>query len=203
MKRKIILLGGGGHCKVIIDAIESSESFDIYGVLDPVLSKGSSVLGVHVIGADSALPEIYRKRIRCAFISVGSIGNCGPRKRIYAALKEIGFGLPVIVHPKAVVAKDAVIGEGSFIAAGAIINPAVRIGGNVIVNTNSSVDHDCQVGDFVHIAPGVALSGGVKVGDETHLGIGASVLQNITIGKRCMVRAGTILRHDVPDGKKV
>jgi UDP-perosamine 4-acetyltransferase len=92
-------------------------------------------------------------------------------------------------------------GEGTFIAAGAIVNPGTKIGRNVIINTSASVDHDCEIGDFVHIAPGVTLSGGVKVGNETHIGTGANVIQYVKIGEKCMVKAGTLLSQDLEKGK--
>src|SRR3989338_7983039 len=147
MKKKIILVGGGGHCKVIMDAIESVGEFKIYGITDSSLPKGTVVLN----------------------------------KKIYENLKRIGFKLRFIIHPKAVVSKYVELGEGSFVAAGAVINAGTRVGKNVIINTSSSIDHDCEIGDFVHVAPGVTLSGLVKVGDNVHIGTGASVVHCVTI----------------------
>lgn len=193
---KILLIGGGGHAKVVRDAIENSGEFSIYGITDPGLPKGSSVAGLEVMGSDEALPAIFRKGVKNAVISVASIGNCDIRKRIYGSLKNIGFKLPVIAHTKAVIAKDAMIGEGTFLAAGVVINPGVKIGKMAIINTSSSIDHDCEIGDFVHIAPGVTLSGGVKIGNETHVGTGANIIQNKTIGERRMIGAGRTIRHD-------
>lgn len=196
---KIVLVGGGGHAKVVIDAIKNSRKFDIYGILDSHLPKGESVLGVKVIGTDEMLPKIFEEGARNAVIAIGSIGNCGIRKRIYTNLKKIGFQLPVIQHPKSTIAEDVKIGEGTFIAAGVVINPGVKIGKNAIINTSSSVDHDCVIGDFVHIAPRTILSGGVKVGDETHIGTGTNVIQYRTIGKECMIGAGRTIRHNKSD----
>jgi len=197
---KIIIIGGGGHCRVVLDAIKRSKKFSIYGVLDPKLPKGTFISGVKVIGTDDALPKLAEKGIRNAFIGVGSIGNCKPRKRLYNNLKNLGFALPVIIHPGAVVADDVLLSEGAFVAAGTVINPGVKIGKNAIINTSSSVDHDCRIGDFVHIAPGVTLSGGVKIGDETHVGTGANVIQYIAIGKKVMIGAGQTIRSNVGDG---
>lgn len=202
MKNKIILIGGGNHCKVVIDAIKNSRKFSIYGIVDANLSKGKFVSGVKVIGDDDILKELFKKGIRNAFITVGSIGNCEIRKRIYINLKKNKFHLPVVVHPKSIVANEVKLGKGTFVAAGAVINPCVQIGENVIINTSSSVDHDCVIGNFVHIAPGARLGGGVIIGDETHVGIGANIIQNIKIGKKCMVRAGTTLLHDIHNGSK-
>ncbi len=201
-KENIVLIGGGGHAKVVIDAIKASKKFNIYGIVDANLPKGKSVLGTKVIGKDNLLSEIFKDGIKKAFISIASIGNCQTRKKIYSNLKNIGFQIPVIIHPKAVVAEDVLLGQGTFIAAGSVINPGVRTGKNAIINTSSSVDHDCSIGDFVHIAPGVTLSGGVKIGDETHVGTGASIIQNIKIGKKCLVRAGQTVIGNFGDGIK-
>jgi len=201
MKKKIVLIGAGGHCKVIIDAIRLKKEFSIYGVTDFKFPEKTEVLGVPVLGRDDMLLEIFKKGIKYAFISVGSIGDCSIRKRIDGQLRKIGFKLPVIIHPKTVVAKDVEIEEGAFVAAGAVINPGTRIGRNAIINTSSSIDHDCEIGDFVHIAPGVTLSGAVKVGSESHIGTGANVIQCIKIGKSAKIRAGALVADDVADGK--
>ena len=202
-KEKIILIGGGGHCKVIIDAIKSAGKYAIKGVVDPGLNKGSKVLGVEVLGGDDKLQEHFDKGVKNAFISVGSVGDCTVRKNIFEKVSAIGFVFPAIIHPRAIVAQDVEIGAGTFIAASATVNPGTVIGKNVIINTSSSTDHDCDIGDFVHIAPGVTLSGGVKVGAETHIGTGVNVIQNIKIGEKCFVAAGSLVSHNVLDGHSV
>lgn len=195
--KKIVLVGGGGHCKVAIDAIRKADNFEIDGVVDARLKKGKKILEVPVIGNDDILPKRYSKGVKYAFIAIGSVGDCTLRKALYKKIIKLGFKIPCIIHPKAVVAADVKIGEGTFVAAGAVINPGTKIGRNTIINTSSSIDHDCQIGDFVHIAPGTTLSGGVKVGDETHIGTGANIIQYLTIGKKCVVGAGTTVRHNI------
>jgi UDP-perosamine 4-acetyltransferase len=195
-QNNIVLVGGGGHAKVIIDAIKCAGKFGIYGIVDSILPEGTSVLGIKVLGGDSELPKIFKQGVKYAFISVGSLGDCSARKRIAENLEKIGFKLPVIAHPKAVIAQDVRLGDGTFVAAAAVINPATKIGKNAIINTSSSIDHDCEIGDFVHIAPGVTLSGCVKIKDEAHIGTGASIVQKITVGAKVMVKAGTTVKHD-------
>ncbi|MFA5338275.1 MAG: acetyltransferase [Candidatus Omnitrophota bacterium] len=199
MKKQIVLVGGGGHCKVIIDAIKLKNKFSIYGITDFKLAKKTKILGVPVLGKDDMLLEIFKKGIKYAFISVGSVGDCSIRKRIDKELVKIGFKLPAIIHPRAIAAKDAEIGEGTFVAAGVVINPGTRIGRNAIINTSASIDHDCEIGDFAHIAPGVTLSGGVKIGSETHIGVGANIIQYVKIGSGCMVKAGALLTDNLGD----
>lgn len=202
MKNNIVLFGGGGHCKVVIDAIRKSGNFNIYGILDPNIVAGELVLGVKVLGSDNIIPDLLAKGIMYSFISIGSITDCAIRKKIDITLKESGFKLPVIVHPSAILAEEVKLGEGTFVAAGVVINTDVKIGRNVIINTSSSVDHDCVIGDFAHIAPGVTLSGGVNIGNETHIGTGARVTQYLTIGQRCVVGAGQTIRHDMESEQK-
>ncbi|NQU95467.1 MAG: acetyltransferase [Candidatus Omnitrophica bacterium] len=199
IKEDIVLIGGGGHAKVVIDAVRKVKKIRIYGIVDSKLRKGDSFLGVPILGDDSVLPELFKKGIKKAFIAVGSIGGCSIRKKLYANLKNIGFELPAIKHQGAVIAGDVKIGEGSFVAAGAVINPGVKIGKNVIINTRASIDHDCEIGDFVHIAPGVTLSGGVKIDKETHVGTGANIIQYVKIGKGCLISAGSTIIRNVAD----
>lgn len=201
--RKIVVVGGGGHAKVVIDAIKCGKEFEVCAISDPGLKKSSLVAGIPVVGDDGALPGLFKKGVKDAFVAVGSIGDCSVRKKIYDNLKKTGFRLPVIAHPKAVIAGDVELGEGVFVAAGAVVNTGAKIGNNAILNTSSSVDHDCIIGDFTHIAPGVTLSGGVVVGNETHIGTGANVIQNIKIGKRCMVGAGFTCRENMKDGESL
>lgn len=197
-KEKIILIGGGGHCKVVIDAIYQAGNLHIEGIIDRKLNIGDKVFGIPVIGDDNKLPDLYRKRLKNAFISIGSVGDCSVRKRIYQMLKQIGFSLVTVIHPSAVIGYDCDMEEGVFIAAGVVINPCVKIGRNAIINTSASIDHDCEIGSFVHITPGVTLSGGVKIGEGTHIGTGANVIQNINIGKNCLIKAGELVRNDFP-----
>jgi len=201
MKERIVLIGGGGHCKVVIDAIRKNGQYDIEGIVDAGLASGSSVSGVPILGGDEMLPDLYEKNVRNAFLGIGSIGDCSVRRRLYGLISDAGFNIPVIIHPKAVIADDVEIQEGTFVAASATVNPGTKIGRNVIINTSSSIDHDCRIEEFVHVAPGVTLSGGVSVGSESHIGTGANVVQNVKIGRNCFIKAGSLVKTDQPDNQ--
>ncbi len=202
MDNRIVLLGAGGHCKVIIDAICSTGLYKIAGVVDLNCNYKSKILGIPVIGNDDILPKIFDSGIKNAFVAIGSISDCSLRKKLCKKVKQIGFRLPVISHTKSVIANDVQIGEGTFIAPGAVINAGTKVGRNSIINTSASVDHDCRIGDFVHIAPGVTLCGEVEVGNETHIGVGANVIQCIKIGKRRFIKAGSLVKSNQPDNSK-
>ncbi len=200
-KNKIILVGGGGHCKVVIDAIKKNGHFEIHGIVDsdPELAE---VNGVKVIGGDEALESIYQSGCRLAFISIGSVGDPSIRLKIWKQLKTIGFELAKVIHPAAVVAESVAIEAGTFIAAGVVLGPGTKIGENVIINTNSSVDHDCQIGAYVHIAPGVNISGGVTIGDYSHIGVGASIIECKNVGAKTIIGAGSVVISDIPASSK-
>ncbi|WMJ81181.1 acetyltransferase [Clostridium sp. MB40-C1] len=195
---KIVLVGGGGHCKVIIDIIKSMRKYEIVGITD---SKGigDKLLDVPIIGNDDVLSQVYKGGVKNAFISFGSIGNMGLRDKIYYNLKRIGYEVPVLIHNKAVVSPYAKIKEGTCVMAGAVINPGAEIGENCIINTSSVVEHDCLVGRNTHISPRVCLAGGVKVGINSHIGAGASVIQGINIGSDVVVGAGAVVLNDIKD----
>ncbi len=197
--QNLILIGGGGHCKVVIDAIRKAGLYNIYGIADTDPSR-KEVLGIPVIGDDDSLLKIYNSGVKNAVIAIGSVGDPSLRMKLYEKIKKIGFNLPTIIHTSSIIAEDVKIEEGTFIAAGTVINTGTKIGKNVIINTSSSIDHDCQLGDFVHIAPGVTLSGGVKVGEGTHIGTGANIIQYLNIGKGCIIKAGALVRNNLQDG---
>lgn len=187
-KEEIVLIGGGGHCKVVIDAIQKGDAFKVCGIIGK--------------GDDSRLPMVFNSGCKRAFIAIGSVGNPGLRKKLAQKLSRIGFKVPAIVHPSAVVASNARIKEGVFIGPRAVVGPGSRLGKYAIVNTRAAVDHDCWIGDFVHIAPGAVLSGGVEVGQDAHIGTGASVIQYKKIGERSMIGAGSVVVKDIPAGSK-
>ena len=197
--KKLILIGGGGHCKVVMEALSLCREFTVAGIVDKKEKVGKKVSGVLIIGEDGLLEEYFKKRIRHCLVTVGSIACMDLRIKLFNRAKRIGFSLPSIVHPRAIVSKSASIGEGSYIGAGAVINPGVMIGDNCIINTGSIVEHDCVIAAHVHIAPGVAMSGGVRIGEGTHIGTGSSVKQYVNIGKNVVVGVGSVVVGDIAD----
>lgn len=197
MKKKIIVIGGGGHAKVIIDAINKESVFTVKGIVDSAFPKGSIVHGVNVLGNDDVLQELYASGIRHAIIGIGTLGDYKAKHGVYKKLTAGGFTLPVVRHPSSVIAADVVIGAGTFIGAGVVITPGVVIGENVIVNTRASIDHDCRIGDFTHVSPGAILCGGVKVGCDVHIGAGAVVVQNIHLADKVFVKAASLVKKDI------
>ena len=201
IKKQLILIGGGGHCKVIIDAIQAARHYRIMGIIDKNTS-ASEILGIPVIGDDSQLEDIFSRRCQLAFVAIGSVGHPQKRAELADKLQSIGFQIPAIAHPTAVIARDIALGKGTFVSAGAVIGPGTIIGNNVIVNTNASVDHDCYLDDYVHVAPGATLSGGVKVAAYSHIGTGASIIEYKNIGSNTLIGAGSVVVDDIPSNCK-
>lgn len=196
-RKDIILIGGGGHALSIIDSMKRNKDHHIIGILDTKEKKNMYVSGVRIIGEDKDLEYYFYMGIRHAVISIGSIKDISPRRRIYETCKKIGYTLPNIIDKSAVVSKNIRMGEGNFIGKGAIINAKVQIGNGCIINTGAILEHGSQVEDFVHIAPGSVLCGNVCVKENTHIGANSTVLQNITIGADTIVGAGSVVLKDV------
>jgi sugar O-acyltransferase (sialic acid O-acetyltransferase NeuD family) len=197
MTKPVVILGGGGHARVVIDALRCA-GHTIAGVIDPKPEVAQTLpSGVTWLGAD--LSKVRAGEVQLA-IGVGSldVGVKNPRPRVFQEAKAGGFLILSFKHPSAIVAGDVELGEGSQIMAGAILQPGLRTGVNCIVNTGARLDHDCRLGDHVHVAPGVVLSGTVDIGTGSHLGTGAIVIQNIKIGAEAMIAAGAVVSRDVP-----
>jgi len=199
----IILIGGGGHARVLIDLITESGSYQIAGILDPELEAGMRVKGFPVLGSDAALPKLRDQGIPNVAIAVGSVKSNLLRKSLFDQSQKSGFKIPALVHPRAIVSAAVTLSEGVQIMAGAIIQTDTRIGEGTVINTGAQVDHDCHIGNQVFVSPGVVLSGGVTVGDNSFLGAGAVVIQGVKIGEHAVIAAGAVVIQDVADGALV
>jgi sugar O-acyltransferase (sialic acid O-acetyltransferase NeuD family) len=202
MTAPVIIIGAGGHARVLLDALQLS-SIKVIGFVDPAFARGAAGPGgLPILGGDEALKDYPAADV----LLVNGVGSIGPTKARAAAWrrgKDAGFSFARVVHPSAVVSASATLGEGAQIMAGCVIQTGADIGANSIINTRASVDHDCKVGETVHIAPGVTLSGSVRIGDRTHIGTGAVVIQGITIGADSLVAAGAVVYRDIPDAGRL
>lgn len=196
----IILIGGGEHARVVLDAIRAGGEHAVSGIVDNGRAAGETVDGVPVVGTDADLPRVRAGGTSAAVVAIGSVGDPTARVRAAAAARTAGLGLATIVHPRAIVSDRATLGEGVFVGAGAVIGTGATIGCCAIVNTGAIVDHDCRIGEFAHVAPGAVMSGRVTVGDRSHVGTGASIMQGVTIGPDSIVGVGSTVVGDVPAG---
>lgn len=197
---KCVILGGGGHAAVVIDAILAAGSAVPFAVLDPdPARRGRKILGVSILGDDGLLAELIAAGATSFAVGVGSTGDTALRQRLFAF--GVGHALhPLLVkHPSAICSAAAQFGRGNQLLAGCIVNPGAVLGDNVLVNTGAIVEHDCLLADHVHVASGACLAGSVGVGPGSHIGAGATVRQGVTIGAGAIVGAGAVVVKDVPD----
>lgn len=198
----IILLGGGGHCKSVIDTINKLGKYNIVGILDIKDKIGTKIYNIEIIGTDDELINHYNNGVKNAFISLGSIGDTRVRRKLNDNIKDVGMTLPSIIDPTAIIAENIKIGEGSFVGKGVILNCDSDIGANCIINSGVIVEHDCIIDDYAHIAPGATLSGGVNIGSDSHIGTNSAIIQNIVIGKNTIIGAGSVVVQDISNNKK-
>jgi UDP-perosamine 4-acetyltransferase len=194
---QILIIGAGGHGKVVLDILRAGGRYEPVGYLDadPALA-GTTVGGLPVLGAANLLPKLrQQQKVRSAIVA---IGDNRTRARYAQLLREQGFELINAVHPSAVVSPTARLGANVVVAAGAVICTEAVVGDSTIINTAAIVDHEVQVGDATHVSPGVCLAGRVRVGASAFLGIGAQVLPCLSVGEGATVGAGAVVIRDVP-----
>lgn len=202
--KKLLLIGGGGHCKSVIDSLLSRNSdFERIGIIDVSEKVGEDILGVKIIGTDSDLENLYSEGYVYAFITIGSVGNPEKRKQIYHRIKKIGYIVPNIIDSESVIGKNIQIGEGVFVGKRAVINSGTQIDNCAIINTGAIIEHDCKIGEFTHVSPGCVICGGVAVGDYAHVGANATIIQGISVGDCSIVGAGSTIIHNVGYGETI
>ena len=192
----LIVLGAGGHARVLIDALRLQQREPI-GVTDPDASLwDSAVLGVPVLGDDDRIRDFAPGEVALVN-ALGSTSDTRLRRTVWERWRGRGYHFTGVRHPAAVVAQSAELEADVQVLAGSLIGVNAYIGHNSIVNTGVIVEHDCRVGQHVHLAPGVTLSGNVTVGSGSHLGTGCTVIQDINIGEGCVVGAGAVVVGDL------
>ncbi len=193
---KYIVLGAGGHAKIVLDILESGGK-EIAGLTDAVQT--GKCLGYPILGPDSILEELKEQGINCAAMGIGNVGKPAIRDKVYNYAKELGFAFPNVIHPTSIVSASAHLEEGIVAAAGSVINPDARIGSLAIINTGAVVEHEVTLGYGVHVAPNATVLGAASVGDNTFCGAGSVILPMVHVGKNVIIGAGAVIREDVPD----
>jgi sugar O-acyltransferase (sialic acid O-acetyltransferase NeuD family) len=191
----IIIFGASGHAKVVIDVIEKQSIYSVDALVDdnPEL-KGVEIYGYTVIGGKK---DINFSNDKLVLVAIGD-NNIRLKVAQYIEMNNCKLAAAAI-HPSAQLARGVMIGRGSVVMAGSVINSDTIIGKNTIVNTGASIDHDCIVGEAAHIAPGATLCGGVVVGDLTLIGAGTTILPNVKIGRNVIVGAGSTVTENIAD----
>ena len=194
MMKPLILVGGGGHCKSVIEAAES-QGREILGVLDMPEDIGKEILSTKVIGTDDDIPSYVNKAE--FVITVGFIKSASTRIRLYNNVKEVGGRLATIIASTAYVSKYAEIGEGTVVLHQAFVNASAKVGCNVILNTVTNIEHDAVIGDHCHISTGTMVNGECVVGNRCFIGSQSVLANSITIGDDIIVGAGSLVRKSI------
>ncbi|AHC16490.1 NeuD/PglB/VioB family sugar acetyltransferase [Salinispira pacifica] len=197
MKEKILLIGGGGHCRSCIDVIETEGKYEIAGIVDGALEKGSDVLGYPVLGEDEDIPELLSKITTNCLITVGQIKSPAVRVKLVELTAQLNASFPIIVSPHAYVSSHAEVNAGSIIMHGAVVHVGVKVGAHCIINSQALLEHDSQVGSFTHISTAAILNGDVLVNDRCFVGSSATLYQGINIASGVIVPAGSVVRKSI------
>jgi len=195
----IIVYGGGGHGKSLIDLLRSLDVYKISGILDDGIPSGNQIMGVSVLGGAELLSELPERGIRQAVNAVGGIGNIRVRMMVFNRLAEAGFICPTLVHPSAVLEESATLGLGVQVFPLAYVGSEVKVGYGSIINTSAVVSHECLLGDYTNISPGALLAGGVEVGDGALIGMGATINLRVKIGAGARIGNSATVKEDVPE----
>lgn len=194
----IIVYGGGGHGRSVIELLRALGSYRIAGVVDDGFAPGELILGVPVLGGADSLPALRHQGLRLAVNAVGGIGNLSARLRVFERLAALEFGFPALVHPSAWVEPSASLSAGVQVFPHAYVGSLAHAGFGCIINTGAIVSHDCKLGDYVNLSPGATLAGNVTVGAGALVGMRATVNINVSIGAGARLGNGTTVKADVP-----
>lgn len=196
-----VVLGSGGHTKVLLECIYAAGSSHVYGLLDPDQGQwGQIVMGTTILGGDELLEGMRDQGV--THFAVG-VGNVVLRERLYELGLRCKLEPLTVVHPSVLCSPRAEVGIGVQLLPGAVVNTGTVIDDNAIVNSGAIVEHDCIVGMHSHVATGARLAGGVRVGHCAFVGMGACVIQNVKVGNSAVVGAGAVVIDDVPDNTVV
>ena len=202
MRKKIILIGAGGHAKSCLDVLNSlSKYYKIAGFVDKKKNV-EKILNHKILGTNEDLPTIF-KTYKYALICLGQIKNSKIREDCFKNLRKIGFKLPSIISTHSYFSESSKIGMGTIVMHGVVINAFSSIGNNCIINTNSTIEHDVVIGNNCHVAGGSVINGGVKIGNNTFIGSGTVIKQGIKVGNNCVVRANTFVRKNIRNNRIV
>lgn len=191
MNKKIVIIGASGHGKVVANIAKLNGYKEIIFLDD---DKNKKECGQYkIIGTSNQVDSLIKKEYEFAV----AIGDNQTRERIFKELVNKEAGVPVLIHPSAVIDETVTIGNGTVVMANAVINSSSIIGEACIINTASSIDHDCVIGNYVHVSPGVNIAGTVTVGFKTWIGVGSTVINNLNIGKECTIGAGCVVIKDL------
>lgn len=200
---KVIIYGGGGLSKMIIEAVRVLGVYQIIGIIDDNMKKGQDVIGSPVLGGAEILKDLAKEGIRTAVNSVGGIGDYRVRLSVFETLAKAGFICPVIVHPTAHVDPSAKLEAGVLVLAQSYVSGNARVGMGTMINNSVVISHDCVLGVCTNFSPGAMIAGDATIGDFTQIGMNATVNIGVHVGSECLIGNGATIKKDVPDRTRI
>ncbi|MFC1879710.1 NeuD/PglB/VioB family sugar acetyltransferase [Chloroflexota bacterium] len=195
----ILIYGGGGHGKALIDLVRSLGTYQIVGLLDDGIAPGETIMGLPLLGGGEVLAQLYKQGVRLAINAVGGIGNLAVRVKVFKRLADFGFACPAVVHPTAFVEASAGLSPGVQVFPHAYVGSEAHVDYGCIVNSGAIVSHDCKLGEYVNISPGAILAGEVHIGAGALVGMGATVNLRVNVGAGARIGNGGTVKKDVPE----
>lgn len=200
--KKILLIGGGGHCLSCIDVIKSTGKYHIVGIIDNKLELKKRVCDVEIIGTDEDIPKFLSEADEF-LVTIGQIKSSHLRASLFNKCINLGMLPAKVISPIAYVSEDAEVEEGTIVMHRSIINAKAHIGKNCIINSASIVEHEVSIGDHCHISTGAICNGGVEIGDGVFIGSNATLVQGIKVGQNSLVGAGSVVLRGLDSHAKV
>jgi UDP-perosamine 4-acetyltransferase len=201
-KEKVVLIGNGGHAKVVIDILEEMNIYEIIGVTTD-RKDSDRFCGYPILGNDEVLLNLINNGVTHAAMGIGGFKDNNLRRKVYAKVKAYGFKFVSPIHPSAMISKSALIGEGTVIFRGVAINNDVRIGDNAFIATGSTIDHETIIEDHVLISAGVTIGAYTTIQEGALCALGAKIISGIKVGKNALIAAGAVVVNDIDDNAKV
>lgn len=200
--KRVIVIGSGGHAKVVLDILEEMGEIEIIGITSKTLKSGLVFNNYPVIGDDGVLAN-FRNSDCLIAMGIGGYKDNNLREQIYNYVKDIGLTFLNVIHPSAIISKSVILGESVVIFSGVIINTDVKIGNNTIIATGSTIDHETIIGNHVLISAGVTIGAYSVINDNALLALGSKVISGINIGKGSLVAAGAVVVKNINDNERV
>jgi UDP-perosamine 4-acetyltransferase len=195
----IVVYGGGGHGKALIELLRVLGTYHIVGVVDDGLPAGQTILDIPVVGGGESLEALYEQGERLAVNAVGGIGDVAVRIKVFQRIAQAGFACPAVAHPTAFIEASARLSPGVQVFPHAYVGSDARVGYGSIINTGAIVSHDCVLGDYTNLSPGAILAGAVQIGSGALIGMGATINLEAHIGAGARIGNGATVKSDVPE----
>jgi acetyltransferase EpsM len=200
---KVIIYGGGGLSKMIIETVRALSVYQIVGIIDDNMEPGKMIIGSPVLGGAEIMPDLYQQGIRTAVNSVGGIGNYKIRLNVFQQLANAGFICPAIVHPTAHIDPSARLEAGVLVLAQSYVSGSAVVGMGTLINNSVVISHDCILGVCTNFSPGAMIAGDAVIGDFTQIGMNATVNIGVKVGRECLIGNGATIKANIQDGTRI